>query len=98
MRNVDKAVLELIKDLKEKGDLNDKQYAEVLGELQGIKEIADFKRQCRMRSIELAKDMRPSSLHNSQSLGGVQPNIPIVYDLTKEADKIYEWLTKDINH
>lgn len=92
MRNVDKAVVELIKDLKEKGVINDKQYAEVLGEFQSIREIAQFKRDCKIRSMEIARDMRPSTHYSSG-----QGIIPASYDLINEANKIYEWLTKDIN-
>lgn len=56
-------------------------------------EIEAFKRDCRVKAIHIARDMRPpiNYANNTQQALAGQAR----YDLLKEAELIYQWLISD---
>jgi hypothetical protein len=53
---------------------------------------AEYKRRCRLRALEIGRDMRPPAQLNN---GFQHQQLPEPrYDLLKEAESIYQWLIK----
>lgn len=57
-----------------------------------VKEV--FKRECRMRALQSAERVNPSVVTYGQV--NLQGNKPSVVSILADADKIYEWLIKDL--
>jgi hypothetical protein len=63
-------------------------------EQQKKNEIDNFKRQSRNEALRIASNNRPTSL--PQGLGSIGHGQQLQYDLLAEAEKIYQWLIKDL--
>ena len=51
----------------------------------------EFRQKCRLRAIEIARDMKPAPNYNT-----LQQAIPVPsYNLLKEAESIFQWLVSD---
>lgn len=52
----------------------------------------EYKRKCRQASLEASLKINPLNMSFSQN----KPPVPSVRDVLSDADKIYEWLIKDL--
>jgi hypothetical protein len=53
----------------------------------------EYRQKCRLRALEVARDMKPQPIYNS-GLGLTQALPMPVYNLLAEAENIYQWLIK----